>query len=82
VEWTGPEDSEEPAPVVLVAAASSVEEVEHGADAKTMEESRDETADDLPDSGGIDPAFYYLGLGCVALALLAATLAALRRGQA
>jgi uncharacterized protein YcnI len=82
VEWTGPEDSEEPAPVVLVAAASSAGEVEHRADTETMEESGDATAGDLPGSGGIDPAFYYLGLGCVALALLAATLAALRRGRA
>ncbi len=82
VEWTGPEDSEEPAPVVLVAAASSAGEDENGADTETVAEPGDETASDLPDSGGIDPAFYYFGLGLVALALLAATLAALRRGRA
>jgi len=82
VEWTGPEGSEEPASVVLVAAASSAGEDKNGADAETVAEPGDETAGDLPDSGGIDPAFYYFGLGCVASALLAATLAALRRGRA
>ncbi len=82
VEWTGPEDSEEPAPVVLVAATGSAGEDENGADTETVAEPGDETASDLPDSGGIDPAFYYFGLGLVALALLAATLAALRRGRA
>ena len=82
VEWTGPGDSEEPAPVVLVAAASSTGEDENGADTETVAEPGDETAGDLPASGGIGPAFYYFGLGLVALALLAATLAALRRGRA
>lgn len=81
-EWTGPEDSEEPASVVLVAAASSAQEDEHGADEEAVEESGAETAGNLPDSGGIDPAFYYFGLGCVASALVATVMAALRRRHA
>jgi len=81
VEWTGPEDSEEPASVIRVVAASSVQEEEHNADEEAAE-SGVETAGNLPDSGGISPTVYYAGAGCFALALMAATLAALRRRRA
>jgi uncharacterized protein YcnI len=80
VEWTGPEDSEEPASVVRVAAAAgSAQEEEHGADEEAVEESGAGTAGNLPDSGGTNPTVYYAGAGCAVLALIVATLSALRR---
>jgi hypothetical protein len=80
VEWTGPEDSGEPASVVRVAAAAgSAQEEEHDADEEAVEESGAETAGNLPDSGGTNPTVYYAGAGCAVLALIVATLSALRR---
>lgn len=76
VEWTGPEDSEEPASVIRVQAASSAQEEEQVAG-----EAEAETTGNLPDSGGISPTVYYAGAGCLALVLVAA-MAALRRRRA
>lgn len=68
VEWVGPEDSEEPAPVVRVV------EGEAEADDPGAEEagSTAGTASALPESGGDGPALHYgvLGAGVLALAVL------------
>lgn len=74
VEWTGPEDSEEPASVIRVQAASSAQEEEQVAG-----EAEAETTGNLPDSGGVSPTVYYAGAGCL---VLVAAMAALRRRRA
>jgi uncharacterized protein YcnI len=80
-EWTGPENSEEPASVVRVVQegarvdGSGAEPEEHGHESTSEEK--------LPGSGGIDPLIFYggLGIGGLALALALATVLVLRRGS-
>jgi uncharacterized protein YcnI len=72
VEWTGSEDSEEPASVVRVA-----EGAEGGNDAATQESS----SENLSSTGEITPLAAYGGLGVGVLALVLALVALLRRGK-
>ena len=74
VEWTGPEDSEEPASVVRVAAGGAESDSQ---DAATQESS----SEDLPGTATITPLAAYGGLGFGALALIVAVLAMLRAGK-
>lgn len=72
VEWTGPPDSEEPAPVVEVVSgetedAGHPEQDAHPEEGNTHRETGDE-AKILADTGGTSPAVY-AGLGVVGLAL-------------
>jgi uncharacterized protein YcnI len=71
-EWTGSEDSEEPASVVRVA-----EGAEGGNDAATQESS----SENLSSTGEITPLAAYGGLGVGVLALVLALVALLRRGK-
>lgn len=73
VEWTGPEDSEEPASVVRVAAGGAESASQ---DAATQEAS----SEDLPGTATA-PIAAYGGLGVGALALAVALVALLRRGK-
>lgn len=72
VEWTGPEDSEEPASVVRV-----VEGAEGGQGATTQESS----SENLLGMGEITPVAAYSGLGVSVLALVLALVALLRRSK-
>ncbi len=72
VEWTGSEDSEEPASVVRI-----VEGAEGGNDAATQESS----SDNLSSTGEITPLAAYGGLGVGVLALVLALVALLRRSK-
>ena len=72
VEWTGPEDSEEPASVVRV-----VEGAEGGQGAATQESS----SENLLGTGEITSIAAYSGLGVGVLALVLALVALLRRSK-
>jgi len=69
-EWVGPEDAEEPAPVVRVASGG----VENDGQGAAKQESR---SADLPTTGTIVPIAAYGGFGLGALALVVALVALL-----
>jgi len=72
VEWTGPEDAEEPASVVRVAAGGA------GTDEQDTEEGVS-SSENTASMGGVAPIAAYGGLGVGILALIVALMALLRK---
>lgn len=74
VEWTGPEDSEEPASVVRVVEAGTDEHGSEKAGTHSHSEGAKATKDALPKTGGTTTQgiVTYIGLGLGALALVVA----------
>lgn len=73
VEWTGPEDTEEPASVVRVAAGGA------GTDEQGAEAKEENNSENTVSMSGIAPIAAYGGLGVSILALIVALMALLRK---
>jgi uncharacterized protein YcnI len=73
VEWTGPEDTEEPASVVRVAAGGA------GSDEQGAEAEEENNSENAASMGVIVPFAAYGGLGVGILALIVALMALLRK---
>ncbi len=73
VEWTGPEDTEEPASVVRVAAGGA------GTDEQGAEAEEENNSENTASMGVIVPFAAYGGLGVSILALIVALMALLRK---
>ena len=76
VEWTGSEDSEEPASVVNVAQGGAEGDEQGNRGAATQESSSEDTS-----TAGFTPVAAYGGLGVGVLALVLALVALLRRSK-